>query len=73
VYLIEVKFINRQDPIMGYLDLVKNMSTSTADEYSFRLNNFRDFIRIELNLTIFAVVLTNYYNYINYINYIIFD
>ena len=40
------------DPIIEYLSLVKDMSTSTADEYKDRLNNFRRFVNEKFKLSI---------------------
>ena len=42
----------REDPIVEYLDIVKNMSTSTTNEYRIRLYNFKGFLKKELKLSI---------------------
>jgi len=41
-----------EDPIVEYVDIVKNMSTSTASEYRIRLYNFKGFLKKELKLSI---------------------
>lgn len=46
-----------QDPIKEYLDSVRNMSTSTAYQYKFRLENFRRFAETEFNLSIDKLIL----------------
>ena len=40
------------DPIFEYLETVRNMSISTANEYQDRLNSFRKFVDQEFNLSI---------------------
>jgi integrase len=46
------KTIENKDLINEYLDSVSNMSTSTAYQYKFRLDNFRHFVNTEFNLSI---------------------
>jgi len=51
------KTTERQDPIKEYLDSVRNMSTFTAYQYKFRLDNFRCFVKTEFNLPIDKLIL----------------
>ena len=51
------KTIEYKDQIKEYLDSVRNMSTSTAYQYKFRLENFRHFVNTEFNLSIENLIL----------------
>ena len=51
------KTIEYKDQIKEYLDSVRNMSTSTAYQYKFRLENFRHFVNTEFNLSIDNLIL----------------
>lgn len=46
-----------KDQINEYLDSVRNMSTSTAYQYKFRLDNFRHFVNTEFSLSIDNLIL----------------
>ncbi|MPZ07469.1 MAG: tyrosine-type recombinase/integrase [Nitrososphaeraceae archaeon] len=50
--LINHDILTTDDPITEYIESVRNMSSSTAHEYHLRLDNFRQFVTNEFDISI---------------------